>query len=346
MIQIMIKLKKHNQIVRVLLILLISLSLTGVFTACSDEDSPFFFEKKGEEDGDWKDIKPEIVEETTEPQPVKTKEPEKPIEPTQTPDLPADSPEPTASQEPEGANEQDNFDANMDTALLSNETYSWSFKRNTTHEPTTGYAEGINLKNYGTYYRVETEEKVVYLTFDEGYENGLTPTLLDVLLENDVKATFFVTKPFITQNPDLCLRMVEEGHIVGNHSVTHPSFPDLTNDEIAYELSGTNEAFLEATGESLAMFFRPPMGKFSERALAETRKNGFKTIFWSLAYGDWDAQNQPGVEAGYQHMMENYHPGAIFLLHAVSESSVGALPQVIQDLKAEGYRFGSLYELD
>lgn len=246
----------------------------------------------------------------------------------------------------EGASEEDNFDYSLDSSGLSNESHSWSFKRNTNHQPVIGYSQGIDLEKYGAYYKVDTEEKVIYLTFDEGYENGYTSRILDILKDNDVQATFFVTKPYILSSTDLCIRMVEEGHIVANHSVTHSSFPTLSNEQIQEELEGTAQAFKEATGYEMAPFFRTPSGNYSERVLNEVRKQGYRSIFWSLAYKDWDVKNQPGAEFVYNHILENHHAGGIFLLHAVSESNTEALDDVLKGLKAEGYRFGSLYELD
>lgn len=247
---------------------------------------------------------------------------------------------------PEGSDTKDNIDSTVNTSSLSNKTYGWSFKRNSNYTPVTGYTNGIDLEKYNAYYRVDTEEKVIYLTFDEGYENGYTEKILDILLENDVKAAFFVTKPYIDSNVSLCVRMKEEGHVIGNHSVTHRSFPDLSNTEIEEELVKTNQAFLDNTGYELDPFFRTPSGNYSERVLNEIKNNGYSSVFWSLAYLDWDVNKQPGKQYVYDHIMTNHHSGGIFLLHAVSESNTEALDDVLKALKAEGYRFGSLYELD
>lgn len=245
----------------------------------------------------------------------------------------------------EGASEEDHFDYAIDSSELSSEPFSWSFKRNSNHEPVIGYSQGIDLAKYDAFYRVDTDEKVIYLTFDEGYENGYTSRILDILKENDVQAAFFVTKPYIDSNPELCIRMVEEGHVVGNHSVTHSSFPTLTNTQIKEELEGTANVFKEITGYEMDPFFRTPSGNYSESVLNEVRKNGYYSIFWSLAYKDWDVNNQPGKDFVYNHILENHHPGGIFLLHAVSESNTEALDSVLKALKQEGYRFGNLYEL-
>ena len=256
-----------------------------------------------------------------------------------------------AEAEPEdeagqGSDEDSLFDESLDPSTLDSTTKSWSFKRNETHEPVIGYNEGIPLENYDAFYRVNTDEKVIYLTFDEGYENGFTPEILDVLAANDVTAAFFVTEYYIRSNPELTKRMKDEGHVVGSHSTTHPNFAELTHEQIIMELEEAEKTMLDTTGYPMDLFFRPPEGKFSEKSLFLTRLEGYKTIFWSMAYKDWDVNDQPGKEYAYEHVMTNDHPGAIPLLHAVSQSNTEALDDIIKSLKAEGYRFGSLYELN
>ena len=226
-----------------------------------------------------------------------------------------------------------------------NTCIGWSFKRNSDHLPTLGYNRNVNLSLYNAYYLGDTSEKIIYLTFDEGYEYGFTPAILDTLKENDVKACFFLTKAFIKSHPELAKRIKEEGHIAGNHTVTHPSLPSKNDDDIVYELEETARYYKEMTGYDMDMFLRPPMGEFSERTLDISNQLGYKTIFWSLAYKDYDVNNQPGKEYAYQHVMNNYHPGGIFLLHAVSQSNTEALDDIIKGLKAEGYTFKSLYDL-
>jgi len=227
---------------------------------------------------------------------------------------------------------------------LSNEKKSWSFKRNSEHIPTVAYAD-FDISKYGGYYLGNTAEKVIYLTFDEGYENGYTPTILDTLKENDVKATFFVTKPYIEKEPGLVKRMKEEGHLVGNHSVTHPSFPEISDEQISEEIIETANYMEEVTGYKMDYFFRAPKGEYSERTLKLTNDLGYKSIFWSLAYADWDVNKQPGKLYAYDHVRTNIHPGAIPLLHAVSQSNTEALDDIIKEVKKEGYSFGSLYDL-
>lgn len=239
------------------------------------------------------------------------------------------------------------YDLDVAVADLSNEDAGWSFKRNSENAPVTGYYD-VDITLFDAFF-INTEakdEKVMYLTFDEGYENGYTPAILDTLLANNVKATFFVTGHYINSQPELVQRMVDEGHHVANHSVNHPKFPTLTEEEIYDEITGLNEQFKELTGQDLSPFFRPPSGRYSERTLYLTRKLGYRTIFWSMAYNDWNPDNQETVEWTYDHVTGNAHNGAIILMHAVSESNTLALDDILKDLKAEGYRFGSLYELD
>ncbi len=248
----------------------------------------------------------------------------------------------------------DSFDYNKDPMTIPAEDYYWSFKRNAEHTPVVGYSNGIKLENYDAYFRTTTEDKVVYLTFDEGYENGFTPQILDTLSKTGVQAAFFVTEGYIKQEPDLVKRMKDEGHIVGNHSVNHydgstgdgTSFALISVEEMQSELQGVEVTMEELTGYKPDLFFRPPGGRFNERSLYVTRQLGYKTIFWSMAYQDWYVDNQPGKDVAYDHVLTNYHPGAIILLHAVSESNTQALEDIINALKAEGYRFGSLYELE
>ncbi len=225
-----------------------------------------------------------------------------------------------------------------------NDKKSWWFRRNSEHIPPSAQMD-INISQYDAYYLGDTQHKVIYLTFDEGYENGYTPQILDILKENDVKAAFFVTKDYIESYPELVQRMVDEGHIVGNHSVTHSDMPDLTDDEIKGELQECADYFKEFTGVDMPKYFRPPAGVYSIRSLEKTQEAGYKTIFWSFAYQDWDRNNQPGKEAAYNMVMNNYHNGSIMLLHAVSQSNTEALDDMLKSLKAEGYTFLSLDDL-
>jgi len=203
------------------------------------------------------------------------------------------------------------------------------------------------FKKYDAYYLGDINKKEIYLTFDEGYENGYTAKILDVLKEKNVKAAFFVTRPYILQNKELIKRMVNEGHIVANHSSTHPSMPQKAVDfeKFKREFEDTEIAFKEVTGQDMPKFFRPPMGKYSELSLYYTQKLGYKTIFWSFAHKDWLVNEQPPVETTIQRVLDRCHNGEIMLLHAVSKSNTEALPTIIDKLREMGYEFKPLTQL-
>lgn len=231
---------------------------------------------------------------------------------------------------------------------LSNQTLRWGLKHNSLHD--TPEVPG-NIKDmigkYSSYFIGDTNSKVIYLTFDEGYENGYTERVLDILKKHNIKAAFFVTKPYIVQNKDLINRMLREGHIVGNHSSKHPSMPTRTGDISLFneEFFENEKAFYEATGSPMSRYFRPPMGEFSEKSLYLTQHLGYKTIFWSFAYDDWDLKKQPDVDYAINKILSRCHKGEIMLLHTVSKTNAEILDWVILELKGTGYRFGELGEL-
>ncbi|AGK97850.1 delta-lactam-biosynthetic de-N-acetylase [Clostridium pasteurianum] len=202
------------------------------------------------------------------------------------------------------------------------------------------------LKKYNGYYVGDTNNKYIYLTFDEGYENGYTGRILDILKSNNVKAAFFVTVPYIKSNKELVKRMADEGNLVCNHSNTHPSMATITNEEkFKWQLTSTEEAYKEATGHDMSKFFRPPMGRYSELSLNYTNKLGYKTIFWSLAYKDWLKDNQPNPEQAKKLILKRTHPGGIYLLHAVSKTNTDILDSLIKEWKSRGYEFKTLNDL-
>lgn len=234
------------------------------------------------------------------------------------------------------------------TNTSSNKTWSWYVVRNKLHHPPRPNSEfSFSLKPYQAYY-LGSKDKLIFLTFDEGYEKGYTGQILDTLKQNGVKAAFFVTEPYITSNPELVQRMVAEGHIVGNHSKMHPSMPSLTGNPDAFrqEFTSTADAFKTATGKNMPLFFRPPRGEFSEKSLAMTSELKYKTIFWSFAYEDWLTDKQPDPETAVAKITQNTHNGEIMLLHAVSETNTRILNQVIQDIIKQGFRFAPLTELE
>ena len=202
------------------------------------------------------------------------------------------------------------------------------------------------MAEYDAYYVGDSNSKVLYLTFDEGYENGNTPKILDTLKEENVPAAFFVVKPYIKQEPEIIKRMVEEGHLVCNHSSHHPSMASIKdNEKFNLEFSEVEDEFKALTGKEMPKFFRPPMGKYSKNSLKKTKDLGYKTIFWSFAYKDWLVDNQPQEDAAIKKILKGVHPGSIILLHAVSDTNSKILKNVIQELKSQGYEFKSLTEL-
>ncbi|KEZ88191.1 polysaccharide deacetylase [Clostridium sulfidigenes] len=230
----------------------------------------------------------------------------------------------------------------IDTTNLSNEKIAWWFKPNKQHvTPEVNLKLNFDLNKYDAHYVGDTSKKVLYLTFDEGYENGYTPKILDILKANDVKAIFFVTSPYVKDNPDIIKRMVEEGHIVGNHTNHHPSMPDVTRSEEKFnnEFSDVESKFKEITGENMPLYFRPPMGEYSEKSLAMTKNLGYKTLFWSFAYHDWDINKQPDPVKAKDTIMNGLHNGAILLVHAVSKTNTEILDSVLKEAKSQGYEF-------
>lgn len=232
---------------------------------------------------------------------------------------------------------------------LETKERDWFFEPKKDGSPSTVPADVENvIKDHSTYFLGDTSEKVIYLTFDEGYENGYTSKILDVLKANDVKAAFFVVTPYINTNKDLIKRMVDEGHLVCNHSVHHPSMAQVAlkgKEKFEEEFRGVEETFKEVTGKEMPKFFRPPMGKYSELSLAYTKELGYKSIFWSFAYNDWDINKQPNPETSKKRIVDRAHNGAIYLLHAVSKTNTEVLDSAIKELKAKGFKFASLEEL-
>jgi len=231
------------------------------------------------------------------------------------------------------------------TGDLPNSRRGWGLKRNNNHQqPDMPSSISAGLSKYGAYWIGSPNQKVVYLTFDEGYENGYTPAILDALKANNVKAAFFVTGHYLDSQPGLVKRMVDEGHIVGNHTDTHPSLPDISDEQIKKELQVVEDKYEKVTGKKDMKYLRPPQGEYSERTLALTRDLGYHNIFWSMAMVDW-VPMPGGPEESYQSVMDNLHNGALILLHAVSKDNTEAMDRILKGIKAQGYSFGTLDDL-
>lgn len=231
-------------------------------------------------------------------------------------------------------------------ANYSNQPIHWGFKKSQNHEPPNAGEElNLLLENYSTYYLGDTTKKEVYLTFDNGYENGYTGQILDVLKKKNVPATFFVTGHYLKDQADLVKRMAAEGHIVGNHSWHHPDLTKVSDERLKRELNSVRDETERLTGQKGVAYLRPPRGVFSERTLALSNELGYQNVFWSLAFVDWHVDQQRGWEYAYENIMRQIHPGAILLLHTVSKDNAEALEKAITDLQAEGYSFHSLDHL-
>ncbi len=207
------------------------------------------------------------------------------------------------------------------------------------------------VEQYGGYYidhrhtSIDDEDKVVYLTFDAGYENGNVAKVLDALKAAEVPGAFFILGNLPEAEPDLVRRMAEEGHLVCNHTFTHKDMTGQGVGQLEGELNRLETACRDLCGVEVAKFFRPPEGKFDRGMLTEAQRLGYKTIFWSFAYADWDNNKQPSPEKAKQKILDNIHNGAVILLHPTSATNAAILGDVIATLKADGYRFGTLYEL-
>ena len=230
------------------------------------------------------------------------------------------------------------------TSSLSNKKIGWGIKRNDNHEqPDLGSKNKELLEKYDGIAMGNKEEKIVYLTFDEGYEAGYTPKLLDILKQNNVKAAFFITAHYLNTQSELVQRMIDEGHIVGNHTVNHKSMPDLSEDEIKKEILDLHQSIYEKFDYEMK-YIRPPKGEFSERTVKISDSLGYKTVMWSFAYEDWDEKNQPSHEKAIKKIEDNFHNGEIILLHGNSKTNLEVLDEVIKKAKEEGYEFKSLDE--
>ncbi|GAB3042594.1 delta-lactam-biosynthetic de-N-acetylase [Virgibacillus ainsalahensis] len=223
--------------------------------------------------------------------------------------------------------------------------YGWGFKKNTDHQvPDIGSYQAL-LEKYGAYYADLSGEKNIYLTFDNGYEEGYTEGILDVLKKEEVPATFFVTGHYVDSEPDLIARMVDEGHIIGNHSYHHPDFSTVSKETMQQELETLEEAVADVSDQKELKYLRPPRGMFNEQTLEWSNELGYIHVFWSLAFIDWETNKQKGWEYAFDQIMNQIHPGAIVLLHTVSSDNAKALEHLISELKDQGYNFKSLDDL-
>ncbi|GLB30517.1 delta-lactam-biosynthetic de-N-acetylase [Lacrimispora amygdalina] len=202
------------------------------------------------------------------------------------------------------------------------------------------------LKQYNAYYAQKTQDKVLYLTFDAGYENGNTAAILDALKKHHAPATFFVVGNYIETAPELVKRMIAEGHTVGNHTYHHPDMSKMSSKEtFEKELGDLETLFEQTTGQQMKKYYRPPQGKYSEANLQMAKDMGYKTFFWSLAYVDWYQDKQPSKEEAFKKLLGRIHPGAIVLLHSTSSTNAQILDELLAKWEEMGYQFKSLDQL-
>ncbi|MFR9710898.1 delta-lactam-biosynthetic de-N-acetylase [Paenibacillus sp. MB22_1] len=201
------------------------------------------------------------------------------------------------------------------------------------------------IDKHGAIFFGDPSRKELFLTFDNGYENGYTALILDTLKAKKVPAIFFVTGHYIKDQPELLKRMVAEGHLIGNHSWSHPDMATISDAQIREELEKVKQATAQVTGQAKMDFLRPPRGIFSDRTLRVTKELGYTNVFWSVAYKDWDVNDQRGADYAYQKVVSQLHPGAVILLHSVSKDNAAALGAIIDEARRQGYEFKSLYEL-
>ena len=225
-------------------------------------------------------------------------------------------------------------------------TGSWGLSFRQEGSAPIGSAGADQLKKYDAAYLGDTSQKVLYLTFDAGYENGSTEKILDTLKKHDVKAAFFLVGNYIERNADLVRRMVEEGHIVANHTMHHYDMSKLS-DKAAFqkELTDLETLFRETTGTEMPKYYRPPQGIYSEENLRMAQELGYKTVFWSLAYVDWNNDQQPTKEQAFAKLLPRVHNGAVVLLHSTSRTNGEILDELLTKWKEMGYRFASIGEL-
>ncbi|MEW9701143.1 delta-lactam-biosynthetic de-N-acetylase [Paenibacillus sp. SI8] len=226
-------------------------------------------------------------------------------------------------------------------------SYHFGFKKSSKGQRPSIDEEGFKdlLKKYGAIFTGDLTVKELYLTFDNGYEQGYTGKILDVLKEKQVPAIFFVTGHYIKTEPALLKRMALEGHLIGNHSWSHPDMSQISATRIQKELDDVKNGVKAITGQQEMRYLRTPRGVFNGQSLAVSKQLGYTNVFWSIAYRDWEPKNQKGWQHAYNNVMAQLHPGAVILLHSVSKDNTEALAKIIDDARGQGYQFKSLDEM-
>ena len=226
------------------------------------------------------------------------------------------------------------------------ETGSWGHSFRTEGAAPMGTAGSAQLQKYDAVYLGDTTKKVIYLTFDAGYENGCTEKILDALKKHNAPAAFFLVGNYLEQNSDLVRRMVDEGHIVGNHTMHHPDMSKISDpDAFKKELQDLEALYRQITGKEMPRYYRPPQGIYSEENLRMAKELGYKTVFWSLAYVDWNNDSQPTAEQAYAKLLPRIHNGAVVLLHSTSKTNAAILDELLTKWEGMGYSFASIDQL-
>ncbi len=226
---------------------------------------------------------------------------------------------------------------------VSGEITNWGLSFQQEGQPPIANADAAYLAQFDSVYCMPAQEKILYLTFDAGFENGSTEKILDALKKHQVKATFFLVGNYFETQPDLVRRMVEEGHTIGNHTYSHPDMSAI-GDKASFqaELEKNEALYRQVTGQTMKKFYRPPQGKYSESNLKMAQELGYSTFFWSLAYVDWYENDQPTPQQAYDKLLPRVHPGAVVLLHSTSKTNGDILDELLTKWEELGYRFGDL----
>ena len=226
------------------------------------------------------------------------------------------------------------------------ESENWGLGFGQEGQKPSGNASAAELQKYDAYFCAQGDEKVIYLTFDCGYENGNTEPILDALKKHNAPATFFVVGHFLESAPEIVKRMVEDGHTVGNHTYHHPDMSQIS-DKTSFrkEMDDTASLFVETTGTDMAMYYRPPQGKYSTTNLQMAKELGYSTFFWSLAYVDWNQDSQPSHDEAFDKLTKRIHPGAIVLLHSTSKTNGEIMDELLTKWEEMGYTFRPLSDL-
>ncbi len=237
-------------------------------------------------------------------------------------------------------------DRSEDAIAAAGKNTDWGLSFQQQGAQPVGNASADHLKKYNAYYIGAPDEKILYLTFDAGFENGCTPKILDTLKTHNVPAAFFLVGNYIDKNPDLVKRMISEGHTVGNHTDTHPDMSKISDlASFTRELQDLEAKYKTVTGQDMPKFYRPPQGKYSEANLKNACDLGYTTVFWSLAYVDWYADKQPTKEQAFEKLLDRIHPGAVVLLHSTSQTNADILDELLCKWEEMGYSFRPISDL-